>query len=351
MPPRRGCGAAIGSCWSTSSRTPTRCSGRSSQRAFGAGGVDAGADRRPQAGDLCLPRRRRLRVPGGRSVRRHAGDAAGQPAQRPALLDAYDALFGDAKLGHAGIEYRQVLAAPTRTVTPRLLGRALVGGRCGSGSSTASSRRSSSQRRLRRSAVGPREHVAEDVAADIVALLSSGASIEIRADDGSAIGTEPVKPGAHRGAGPPHRNAGLSTRRSTRRRGSRRDQRRRQRVRHRGRRATGCGCSRPSSGPPTRRGRASAALTPLIGWSAERVALAERGRARRTLHHRLHRWAARAARCAASRRWPRRSRLSEGLAARVLGVVDGERELTDLQPHRAAAARRRARPSSSAPRR
>ncbi len=37
------------------------------------------------------------------------------------LLDAYDALFADARLGHEGIVYRRVRAAP-RTSTPRLIG-------------------------------------------------------------------------------------------------------------------------------------------------------------------------------------------------------------------------------------
>ena len=42
---------------------------------------DAGPDRRPQAGDLRLPRRRRVRVPCRRSRRRRAGDATDQLAQ------------------------------------------------------------------------------------------------------------------------------------------------------------------------------------------------------------------------------------------------------------------------------
>ena len=54
--------AASGSCWSTSSRTPTRCSGRSCDRAF-PGHADAGAGRRPEAGDLRLPRRRHRHLP------------------------------------------------------------------------------------------------------------------------------------------------------------------------------------------------------------------------------------------------------------------------------------------------
>ena len=53
-----GCATATGWCWSTSSRTPTRCSGTILRAAFH-GHAHAGADRRPEAGDLRLPRRRR----------------------------------------------------------------------------------------------------------------------------------------------------------------------------------------------------------------------------------------------------------------------------------------------------
>ena len=45
------------------------------QRAFGARRGDAGADRRPEAGDLRLPRRRRLLLPGGGKAAGGDGDA------------------------------------------------------------------------------------------------------------------------------------------------------------------------------------------------------------------------------------------------------------------------------------
>ena len=53
------------------------------QRAFSAD-HDDGADRRPQAGDLRLPRRRRRHLPPGRRVRGHDADARRQLALRPA---------------------------------------------------------------------------------------------------------------------------------------------------------------------------------------------------------------------------------------------------------------------------
>ena len=79
---RRGCVRATRSCWSTSSRTPTRSSGRSCSARSGRR-VDAGADRRPETGDLRLPRRRRLLLPVGRRDRRRARHAGGQLPLRP----------------------------------------------------------------------------------------------------------------------------------------------------------------------------------------------------------------------------------------------------------------------------
>ena len=80
-------------------------------RAFAAEGVDARADRRPQAGDL--------RVPGADvyaylTAAATAGTRATLRENRrsdQALLDAYDALFADARLGHPDIVYREVRAA------------------------------------------------------------------------------------------------------------------------------------------------------------------------------------------------------------------------------------------------
>ena len=106
--PPRGCARATTSCSSTSSRTPTRCSGTSCARAFGDGERDARADRRPEAGDLRVPRRRRLRLPRGRADGRHARRRSTVNWRSDqGLIDAYDALFDGAQLGHEGIVYRQ----------------------------------------------------------------------------------------------------------------------------------------------------------------------------------------------------------------------------------------------------
>ena len=69
---------------------------------------DARADRRPETGDLRLPRRRRLRLPGGR----RDGAASGATLDvnwrsDQGLIDAYDAMFGGAQLGDPRIVYRQ----------------------------------------------------------------------------------------------------------------------------------------------------------------------------------------------------------------------------------------------------
>ena len=53
------------------------------RRAFGDGDVDARPHRRSEAGDLRVPRRRRLRLPGGRAGGGDARDARRQLAQRP----------------------------------------------------------------------------------------------------------------------------------------------------------------------------------------------------------------------------------------------------------------------------
>ena len=68
-PPPPGCGSATRWCSSTSSRTPTRCSGTSCASPFH-GHAHARAHRRPEAGDLRLPRRRRPRLPRRRGARR-----------------------------------------------------------------------------------------------------------------------------------------------------------------------------------------------------------------------------------------------------------------------------------------
>ena len=61
--PAGACASATGWCWSTSSRTPTRCSGGSCARPSATGHDHPGARRRSQAGHLLVPGRRRPRLP------------------------------------------------------------------------------------------------------------------------------------------------------------------------------------------------------------------------------------------------------------------------------------------------
>jgi exodeoxyribonuclease V beta subunit len=242
------------------------------------------------------------------------------------LIDAYDVLFANAKLGHPGIEYRRVRAADAN-LAPRLLG-----------APSSAALRVRVVDRLQPSieltnagyagAQSARATVAKDVAADIVSLLSSGASIEIRADDGAAVATEPVKPGhiavlvqSHRNASLIHGElAGADIPAVINGAGSvfgteaARDWLRVLQA-----------LERPAYSARAR----SAALTPLIGWSAERVALASEDDLE-DLHQRLHSWA-RVLRLRGVAALADTIALSEGVAGRVLAGVDGERELTDLQ--------------------
>ncbi len=106
---------------------------------------------------------------------------------------------------------------------------------------------------------------------------------------------------------------------------------------------TGCGCSRRSSARPRRRGPRAAALTPFLGWSAERIATAAETEWEE-VHRRLHHWAGS---CASSgvAALTETIMVGEQLPARVLAGSGGERRLTDLRHlaqllHAAASAER-----------
>jgi exodeoxyribonuclease V beta subunit len=242
------------------------------------------------------------------------------------LVDAYDTMFGGAKLGHEGIVYRRVRAADTNQV-PRLSGAPvaapvrvrvvhrdeptvkLTRGGCASNASA-------------------REHVAKDLAADLVALLSSTAEVELRADDGSTKGRERIRPGHVAVLVRTHRNAAVV----------------RDALYTVGVPAVinGAGSvfgtppardwlrlleaiERPTSSPRAR----SAALTPFLGWTTERVASADEADWEE-VHQRLHHWA-RVLRASGVAALAETVTLVEGLPARVLSAVDGERRLTDLR--------------------
>ena len=252
------------------------------------------------------------------------------------LIDAYDALFAGAKLGHEGIAYREVQATPAHR-TPRLTGAP----------NAAALRvrvvhRDDPSIELTQGGFAVtdsvRAHVAADLAADVVALLSSDARIEHRSPSGEPIDDEPLCPrdiavlvrrnaDAERvqdelfNAGVPAVLNGAGTVFATR--------------------AAGDwlvlleAIERPGS--PVRAKTAS--LTPFLGWRAERVATA-REEDWEEVHRRLHRWS-RILRDRGVAALLEAITVGEDLAARVLSSGDGERRLTDLRHlaqllHRAA---------------
>jgi exodeoxyribonuclease V beta subunit len=240
------------------------------------------------------------------------------------LIDAYDALFGDARLGHEGIVYRQVRAAPANQA-PRLTGapvnsplRVRVVQRNGVGTTPGGYARN----------VAAREHIAHDLAGDLVALLSSDAEVEIRADNGGVLRREPIRPGHVAVLVRTHRNAALV----------------RDAFDAVGVPAVINGAGSVFDTEPARdwlrlleaierpasaQRAHSVALTSFIGWTAERVASADEEEWE-AIHRRLHRWA-RVLRVRGVASLTEAITLTEGLPARVLAAADGERRLTDLR--------------------
>ena len=256
------------------------------------------------------------------------------------LLEAYDALFGDARLGHTGIAYRSVRAADANR-EPRLLGAP----RPEPLRLRVVHRDDPTIEKTRYGYAGndsSRRHIAQDLAGDLVGLLSSGARIERRAEDGSVLGHDLVCPGHVAVLVRTHRQAALV-----------RDALDAVEIPAV---INGAGSvfgsepardwlrlleaiERPSA--PTR--AHAAALTPFLGWDAERVASASDDEWE-DVHRRLHDWA-RVLRARGVAALLETITLIEGLPGRVLSEEDGERRLTDLRHlgqllHAAAAAER-----------
>ncbi|HEX2412074.1 MAG TPA: UvrD-helicase domain-containing protein [Solirubrobacteraceae bacterium] len=236
-----------------------------------------------------------------------------------ALIDAYDALFGNARLGHEGIEYRRVQAAeahrePGLDAAPvaaplrlRLVPREDV---------------ETTPRGYARAA-SAREHIAADLAGCLVDLLSSPATV--RTERG---GQEPIRPRhiavlvrtnrtaavvreALGAAGIPAVISGAGSVFGT---GPARDWLLLLEA-----------LERPASSPHAR----SLALTRFLGWSAERVASAGE-REWEEVHGRLHGWA-HVLRARGVAALLEAVTLAEGLPGRVLADEGGERDLTDLR--------------------
>jgi exodeoxyribonuclease V beta subunit len=242
------------------------------------------------------------------------------------LIDAYDTLFGGAKLGHEGIVYRRVQAAEANRA-PRLAGapvdaplRLRVVYR--SEPSVAVTRGGYA------SNATARAFVAADLAADLVALLSSDATVEVRDEHGVAQRREPIRPGHVAVLVRTHRNAALvhealaavdvpaviNGAGSVFATSAARDWLRLLEA-----------IERPASSPRAR----GVALTPFVGWSTEEVASAGEDRWEE-LHRRLHLWA-RVLREKGVASLTETITLVERLPGRVLRFADGERTLTDLR--------------------
>ncbi len=254
------------------------------------------------------------------------------------LLDAYDALFAQARLGHQDIVYRTVRAAPANQR------RRLIG---------APDDAALRVRVVRRDEPGveqteygyarapsAREYIARDLAADVVALLSSSAGIE--SGEGRPDEPEPLCPrhiavlvrthssaelirGELHAAGVPAVINGAGSVFAT---PVARDWLRLLEA-----------IERPASALRAR----TAALTPFLGWSAERIATASEDEWE-DVHRRLHRLS-RILRDSGVAALTEELMISEDLAARMLAVRDGERRLTDLRHvaqllHRAASVER-----------
>jgi exodeoxyribonuclease V beta subunit len=259
-------------------------------------------------------------------------DAAGEASDRPTLetnrrsdqglIDAYDALFGVAQLGHEGIVYRPVHATAANQA-PRLPGTPLrirvvhrdepsleltARGYATSGSA--------------------REHVADDLAGDLVRLLNARPEIERRAEDGSTLERFELRPGHVAVLVQTNRTAALI----------------RDALDAAGVPAVINGAGSVFGTDPARQWlrllealerptsslRAhAAALTPFLGWTAEQVATADDADWE-AVHTRLHEWAA-VLRLRGVASLAETITQAEGLPERILARADGERALTDVR--------------------
>jgi exodeoxyribonuclease V beta subunit len=243
------------------------------------------------------------------------------------LIDAHDALFSGVRLGHEGIAYRQVRAAPEHQ-RARLSGAPVPAPMRIRVLLRETPALSLTPGGFVRNA-GAREHIAGDVAGDVVKLLESGALVA-RSSEPELGGTEVVRPGHLAVLVRTNRQAAMI----------------RQSLHDAGVPAVINGAGSVFVTEPAREWlrllealerpasitRAhSAALTGFIGWSAQRLAAAEADpRAWEAVHLRLHDWA-RVLRVRGVAALLETITLEQQLSVRVLGQDGGERRLTDLR--------------------
>lgn len=238
-----------------------------------------------------------------------AAEAAGERAtlsvnyrSDQGLIDAYDALFGGAKLGHAGIEYRQVrsarpeVAGETTPLRIRVVDRA------------DPEIESTGQGYARLNSA--RAFIARDLAADLVSVLGDvrpgDVAVLVRTNRHAVTVRDALDdagiPAVINGAGSvfatPAAREWLRLLEAL---------------------------ERPASPIRAR----AATMTSFLGWTAERVAAAS-DEEWEEVHRRLHAWAGVLRRRGVAS-LTETINLVERLPGRVLGVVDGERRLTDLR--------------------
>jgi exodeoxyribonuclease V beta subunit len=276
------------------------------QRAFGGGGVTLVLIGDPKQAIYAF---RGADVYSYLDARDHAGTQATLDTNRrtdQALLDAYDAMFGGAALGHEGIVY-----GPDRAADPsrrRELPGAPLRIRVVDRSDPTVETTGKGFAQLN----AARAFVARDVAADIVRLLESGVqpgeiAVLVRYNRQHAV---PVRD-ALDDAGVPVVINGAGSVFAT---PAAREWLRLLEA-----------LERPSSPVRAR----AATMTSFLGWTAERVASAGDDEWEE-VHRRLHAWAA-VLRRRGLAALTETITLVERLPGRVLGVADGERRLTDLR--------------------
>ena len=243
-----------------------------------------------------------------------------------ALLDAYDALLLPLHLGHPDIPYRRVRATPAHRegglvgapVTFALRARVLH-------SAEQDVQLTPTRGLVQKTAAV--EWVAGDVAADVVALLGSGARLVRREADGTVRSERGVEPGDVAVLVRTNRQAGI-VQRALRAVGVPAVVAGTESVLATGAARQWLALLEALEQPADRARAVAVALTPFIGMSAEEVATAAESRWE-DVHDRLHRWAEVLRRRGIATLF-RVVTAAEDLPGRVLRRADGERELTDL---------------------
>ena len=185
---RRGCARATRSCWSTSSRTPTRSSGRSCSRAFVDAGVTLVLIADPKQAIYAFRGADVYAYLAAAATASDARDAAGQLAQRPGAASTPTTRCSPTP--SSATRGSSTAASEPRAATERAAAASARRSRrrCACASSTAMSPGSSGPRAGFCSARRCAQHIARDLAADIVGCSPRTRELEHRAPDGTAAG-------------------------------------------------------------------------------------------------------------------------------------------------------------------